>query len=246
MRKWVSRKPLVATAFAFLLSSLAEPTFAASYFVKQDDTFYKIARERNVSLESLLAANKSVDPLNLQVGQAIQLPDGGSSAAYAQVSNQAPVVAAYTLASTSAGEAAAQHAEQESPSAPAAPVKAAVAAAKHTVTTASGKQVTYSKVLSCVASAYTASPEENGGWAGIDYMGNPLKVGTIAVDPKVIPLGSTVYISGYKHGSLPAQGMIAKATDIGGAIKGARVDIFVPGKDASAFGLQNVKIYVLK
>ncbi|MCK9909239.1 3D domain-containing protein, partial [Microbacteriaceae bacterium K1510] len=159
---------------------------------------------------------------------AIQLPDNGDAAAVsANSAKQASAPAKATV--------------------PAAPVKAASAQApEHTVTTAAGKQVAYSKVLNCVATAYTASAEENGGWAGLDYMGNPLKVGTIAVDPAVIPLGSTVYITGYKHGSLPAQGMIAKATDIGGAIKGARVDIFVPGPNASAFGMQDVKIYVLK
>ncbi|WNC15307.1 3D domain-containing protein [Brevibacillus brevis] len=112
--------------------------------------------------------------------------------------------------------------------------------------TVAGPSRPYSKVVKAVATAYTGSAEENGGWAGVDYFGNPLKVGTIAVDPKVIPLGSTVYITGYKHGSLPANGMIAKATDIGGDIKNARVDIFVPGNDASDFGMQNVQIYVLK
>ncbi|MED4586373.1 3D domain-containing protein [Brevibacillus choshinensis] len=114
------------------------------------------------------------------------------------------------------------------------------------VKTTAGQTRSYSKMIKAVATAYTGSAEENGGWAGVDYFGNPLKVGTIAVDPDVIPLGSTVYITGYKHGSLPGNGMIAKATDIGGAIKDARVDIYVPGKDASGFGMQNVKIYVLK
>ncbi|MGG1660501.1 3D domain-containing protein [Brevibacillus sp. NRS-1366] len=120
-----------------------------------------------------------------------------------------------------------------------------VPVANHVKTTA-GQPRSYSKMIKAVATAYTGSAEENGGWAGVDYFGNPLKVGTIAVDPAVIPLGSTVYITGYKHGSLPAKGMIAKATDIGGAIKNARVDIYVPGSDASDFGTQNVQVYVLK
>ena len=236
MRKWVSRKPLISAAFGLLLASLAEPSFAASYIVKKDDTFFKIAQERKILLQTLLSLNKGIDPMNLQIGQAIKLPDSNNAATASVNGPKAPVVATYATAS--APEPAAKVP---------APVKAAPAPApKNTVKTASGKYVTYKKALNCVATAYTASPEENGGWAGLDYMGNKLKVGTIAVDPSVIPLGSTLYITGYKHGSLPAQGMIAKATDVGGAIKGSRVDIFVPGSNASSFGMQNVKVYVLK
>jgi 3D (Asp-Asp-Asp) domain-containing protein len=42
--------------------------------------------------------------------------------------------------------------------------------------------------------------------------------------------------------------MIATATDIGGAIKGNRIDIFVPGStsEARSFGIQNVKVFILK
>src|SRR6185312_15520406 len=42
--------------------------------------------------------------------------------------------------------------------------------------------------------------------------------GTVAVDPRVIPLGSTVYIQGLG---------VFKAEDTGGAIIGDRVDVFV-------------------
>jgi 3D (Asp-Asp-Asp) domain-containing protein len=115
------------------------------------------------------------------------------------------------------------------------------------VTTASGKQLAYSKELTAVASAYTDSPAENGGYAGIDYFGNPLKFGTIAVDPNVIPLGSKVYVTGYSFAGMPT-GFVATASDIGGAIKGNRIDIFLPGSmgNAEDFGLQKVKLYVLK
>lgn len=170
----------------------AAPTFAAPYQIKQDDTFALIAQRHALPLQSVLDANAGVDPLNLQVGQTIQLP--GTK------------------------------------------VAKATSAIPHA----------YSRQITAKATAYTGSPEENGGWAGLDYFGNKLKVGTIAVDPSVIPLGTTVYITGYKSGMLPSGGMIAKATDIGGAIKGNRVDIFVPGKDASSFGIQNVRIYILK
>lgn len=110
-----------------------------------------------------------------------------------------------------------------------------------------GLQMSYSKEISCVATAYTASRAENP-WGAVDYFGNPLKLGTVAVDPSVIPLGSTLYITGCHFDGLPAGGMIYHATDEGGAIKGNRVDMFVPTSRAAAdkFGMQDVKVYVLK
>jgi 3D (Asp-Asp-Asp) domain-containing protein len=116
-----------------------------------------------------------------------------------------------------------------------------------TVTAPSGEALPYKKVISTKATAYTASASENGPWGAVDYLGGPLKLGTIAVDPSVVPLGSTVYITGYDCDGLPEGGMIAKATDIGGAIKGNRIDIFLPGstKKANSFGRQNVKLFVL-
>jgi len=106
----------------------------------------------------------------------------------------------------------------------------------------------YEKVIEAKATAYTGSSEENGGYANLDYFGNPLQVGTIAVDPNVIPLGTKVYIEGYQYDGLPDKGMFAVATDIGGAVKGNKIDIYVPdSKDkAMKFGIQKVKIYVVK
>lgn len=79
-------------------------------------------------------------------------------------------------------------------------------------------------------------------------MGNRVNVGTVAVDPSVIPLGSKLYITGYSFSGLPAGGMMARATDTGGAIKGNKIDIFVPVSQQAAvnFGVQNVKVYILK
>lgn len=60
----------------------------------------------------------------------------------------------------------------------------------------------------------------NGKWYGYPAKnGEPLKEGyTIAVDPKVIPLNTWVYIEGIGD---------FKACDTGSAIKGNRIDIFV-------------------
>ncbi|TJY39768.1 LysM peptidoglycan-binding domain-containing protein [Cohnella pontilimi] len=119
--------------------------------------------------------------------------------------------------------------------------------AAQTVTTMKGESLAYKKVLQVKASAYSASVAENA-WGPVDYFGKPLKLGTIAVDPKIIPLGSKVYITGYDFNGLPKGGMIATATDSGSAIKGNRIDIFIPGSRSyvSKFGMQNVKVYVLK
>ncbi|CAI6041749.1 3D domain-containing protein [Cohnella sp. JJ-181] len=115
------------------------------------------------------------------------------------------------------------------------------------VKTTSGDKLPYATAIQMKATAYSASLEENA-WGPVDYFGNPLKLGTIAVDPKVIPLGTKVYITGYSFDGLPAGGMYAVATDAGSAIKGNRIDIFVPGTrdKVSKFGYQYVNLYVLK
>ncbi|NEW09836.1 hypothetical protein GK047_28355 [Paenibacillus sp. SYP-B3998] len=97
------------------------------------------------------------------------------------------------------------------------------------------------------ATAYSADPSENGGYAAYDFMGNSLMLGTVAVDPSVIPLGSKLYIEGYNFNGLPVGGMYAYATDTGGSIKGNHLDIFIPGSKASlkSFGIQTIKVYRL-
>lgn len=97
------------------------------------------------------------------------------------------------------------------------------------------------------ATAYTAHASENGKWGAVDYFGNPLKLGTVAVDPKAIPLGTKLFITGYQFKHLPQGGFIAEARDIGGAINGNKIDIFVPVSKqiGSTFGIQNVEVYIM-
>ena len=95
------------------------------------------------------------------------------------------------------------------------------------------------------ATAYTADPAENGyasgqqvysAWGGYNLTANPgMKL--IAVDPSVIPLGSTVYVEGYGQ---------AIAADTGGAIKGHKIDVLMPDKASSSnWGRKNVKVTIL-
>ena len=87
--------------------------------------------------------------------------------------------------------------------------------------------------------AYCPCEKCCGQWAdGITFTGTTATLGrTIAVDPNVIPLGSTVYING--------QAYIAE--DIGGAIKGNRVDVFFPThNEALQFGVQYADVAIEK
>lgn len=102
---------------------------------------------------------------------------------------------------------------------------------------------TYKYVLECTATAYDPSPEENGGWGGMSATGVPLQPGIIAVDPKVIPLGSKVYIEAL-DGSWTYG--YALAADTGGAIKGNRVDLlFLTKGECYDFGRRQCRVYVL-
>jgi 3D (Asp-Asp-Asp) domain-containing protein len=238
-------------ALATCVSVANTAAAAETYRVKQDDTLWKIEKARNLPFGSMQTANPNVDPLNLQIGSIITLPD-----TYTAVEGETFWTIAKKLnISAKKLQAANPNVDPENiqggtvlvlPEQKQAPKKQQ--ADKPMVKTASGKELAYKRVISSKATAYSAAPEENGGWHGVDYFGNKLKVGTIAVDPKVIPLGSKVYITGYSFPGLPEGGMIAHATDIGGAIKHHRVDVFVPGspQHVNKFGIQDIKIYVLK
>lgn len=212
-------KTIAIAAIGF--SAIAAPAFAASYEIKQGDTFWKLSQAHKISLESVLRVNPGIDPLNLQPGQIVRLPDVKS---IANTTKQEQSVALKPAQATTAT-----------------PDK------NKTIKTASGETLTYKHQITAKASAYSAAPEENGIWGAVDYFGNPLQLGTIAVDPAVIPLGTTLYITGYAFDGLPKVGLLGKALDMGGAVKGEHVDIFIPGSSQKVrkFGLQNVKVYII-
>ena len=73
---------------------------------------------------------------------------------------------------------------------------------------------------------------------GLCANGKRCKVGRVAVDPRVIKLGTWMYIEGYGY---------AQACDTGGAIKGKRIDLYYNSEGkCNAFGRRTVKAYILK
>lgn len=103
------------------------------------------------------------------------------------------------------------------------------------------------QVIHCVATAYGPSYQDNYPYGPVDYYGQPLKPGMIAVDPRVIPLRSHVFVTGYRDGALPAGGFAGQAMDTGGAIRGRRIDIFMNDgpRTVSRFGIQPVTVEIL-
>lgn len=210
-----------------------------TYAVQKGDTFWKLAQSWKLPLDELLSANPDKDPLNLYPGLVLQLPQGFTLKQEEEQETGQKMQAA-NASRASVPTPPAPTASAPTPSQPAAPSEANV------VTTASGEVLTYSKVIQAQATAYSAAHEENG-WGPIDYFGNPLELGTIAVDPNVIPMHSTLYITGYDSNGLPVGGMTGKAVDQGSAIKGNKIDIFMPGtrEQVRQFGIQDVTVYVL-
>ena len=90
------------------------------------------------------------------------------------------------------------------------------------------------------ATAYSVEgspPHERITAAGIDIGKNP-NIKLIAVDPKVIKLGTKVWVEGYGD---------AIAGDTGGAIKGNKIDVLFPTeKQAREWGRKKVKIRIMK
>lgn len=58
---------------------------------------------------------------------------------------------------------------------------------------------------------------------------------TVAVDPDVIPLGSTLLIDG----------TVYIAEDVGGAVKGRMIDVWV-GNPENSFGRKYSEVYILQ
>jgi 3D (Asp-Asp-Asp) domain-containing protein len=96
---------------------------------------------------------------------------------------------------------------------------------------------TRAKVVEMQSTAYTPSA----GRKNPTYRtrtGTRAEYGVIAVDPKVIPLGTLMYVEGYGFGI---------AEDTGGAIKGNKIDVCIESRQkAMAWGRRKVKVHIFR
>ena len=103
-----------------------------------------------------------------------------------------------------------------------------------------GETLTYSGTMQVVATAYSHTE------SGCDMYTSTqtrVRVGTVAVDPRVIPYGTRMFIvtndGEYIYG-------VSTAEDCGGWIKNKRVDLYYPTmREVNKFGVREATIYLL-
>lgn len=266
--QFMKKQIVTLTAIAALSVGAATTASASSsYTVQSGDTLWEISQDKNVSVESLKGWNNLSSELILP---SQELKIDGQAASETKADNStytvksgdtlAEIASAHGISLDSlmswngisgymiypgetltvkggtavAEKAPAKAAAASVKSAAPAPTPASAPAEKApaAASTQSGKTMTVS------ATAYTAYCAGCSGTTatGIDLRSNPNQK-VIAVDPSVIPLGSKVWVEGYGE---------AIAGDTGGAIKGNKIDVFIPSQGAALdFGRKDVTIKVL-
>jgi len=118
--------------------------------------------------------------------------------------------------------------EVSDPNRPAVAARARVPAKPSRTAEAAPKPGPNMRPLRVMATAYALRGRTAGGTL--------TRMGTIAVDPRLIPLGTRLYVPGYGWG---------KALDTGGAIRGNVIDLWMPSNRACfAWGVRSVNIMV--
>ncbi|MCM3708667.1 MULTISPECIES: LysM peptidoglycan-binding and 3D domain-containing protein [Cytobacillus] len=224
------------------------------YTVSKGDTIWDIAREHNVTVEAIKEWNSLSSDLIRPDDELILYPDAKAVNAVSAPVQAAPAKSEQPAEPAPSEQKSESQAVKQTPPAeksePAPEAKsnpepaqsaaeskpAAEPAAEKPAETANEEAP--QKVLNMEATAYTANCE---GCSGITATGINLKENpdqkVISVDPNVIPLGTKVHVEGYGE---------AVAGDTGGAIKGNKIDIFMPSQDdAINFGRKTVKVTIL-
>ncbi|MEE1131642.1 MAG: LysM peptidoglycan-binding domain-containing protein [Caryophanon sp.] len=247
----------MAAIMAFGIGATANDASAANHKVQSGESLSTIAERYNVSVGSLKASNGLSSDL-IYAGQTLQV--GGTSSVKASANSGSEVHYTIKNGDTLAEIAAAYGTTAQTLAdwnglrsvnmihvgdvlvVKNGSVRAPVETSKRNAQSqqSSSQQTSRSAVqtMTVEATAYTAYCTGCSGITanGTDIRSNPnLKV--IAVDPRVIPLGTRVWVEGYGE---------AIAADTGGAIKGNRIDVFIPSQaDALNWGRRTVTLKIL-
>lgn len=247
MKKYI----VTLTAFALLSVGMVGQAFASSiHTVEKGETLWSISQQENVSIQELQVWN-NLDSSVIYPSQALKVEEVSTSKTHIVVSGDTlfSIAQKHNLSVdglmnsnqlTSDLIHPGDELVLEGTKAAVAGVNTTSAASSKVSNTASTSATTESTTeeMTVTATAYTAYCEGCSGVTstGIDLISNPNQK-VIAVDPTVIPLGSRVWVEGYGE---------AIAGDIGGAIKGNKIDVFIPStQDALNWGSKTVTIKVL-
>ncbi|MBU5266663.1 3D domain-containing protein [Virgibacillus proomii] len=200
------------------------------YKVQKGDTLFGISQKYNVSVEDLKNWNNLGSDLII-IGQELTLEG-------VTVSQDKPATNVEQAASQPKKQPE-QTVDKQETALPKATAAAPKAPASNQAPAQEKQEKPAGKTFSVTATAYTASCDGCSGITatGVNLNENP-DAKVIAVDPSVIPLGSKVYVEGYGH---------ATAADTGGAIKGNKIDVFLPTKgEATNWGVRTVNVTIVE
>lgn len=189
-----------------------------TYVVKNGDTIWDIANKYQVSVDQIMSWNKLTTDLINPNDELVVYPEEDMK----DNSKENPTKKVES-SSAKKTNVVTKHAKESKPA-----IKQA----------ANKNTDNVKKVIHMRATAYTANCEKCSGITatGVNIKKHPEKK-VISVDPNVIPLGSKVYVEGYGY---------ATAADTGGAIKGNRIDIFIPSDSkAKQWGVRNVEVKII-
>ena len=122
------------------------------------------------------------------------------------------------------------------------PVNGLIEEGAKTLLVTSRGQYNFTRAIKMTSTAYDATFESCGKTPdnphyGVTASGLKVRPGIVAVDPRVIPLGTWLYVEGYGE---------ALAADTGGAIKGNKIDLYFDSpSDVKKYGKKSVKVYIL-
>lgn len=211
---------------------------SSKYTFQWGDTLSGIALATDISLDALTEINDinnanvifAGNSISLSADHSVVTVENEESVTSYDISEPEEVVEVEPPAESTEEEPAEEPVEE------AAEEPAEQPAASESTETEENTQAQSGRTVTVEATAYsTNQPELSSTTAtGINLHENP---NVIAVDPSVIPLGSTVYIPGYGT---------YIAGDTGGAIQGNRIDIHITDlNQAVQFGRKTLEVQIL-
>jgi 3D (Asp-Asp-Asp) domain-containing protein/LysM repeat protein len=238
LKEWNQLSSDLILAGEKLTISSVETTTSGQYTVKEGDSLWKIAQKFGTSVNNLKSLNNLQSDI-IYAGTALKVKGQAQAVQPAQPSQPQAEQKQAVQTEQPKQEAVQKQQPKQEPVQKQQPKQEAKAAQTEQQPVQSNTNNQESKKqLTMTATAYSAN---DGGISGVTATGIDLNKNpdakVIAVDPKVIPLGSKVYVEGYG---------VATAADTGGAIKGNKIDVFIAKKsDANNWGVRTVNVKVL-